>query len=78
MIRDSSPVEIRWRMQRALDLIQSWCTDRSLKVNPIKTEMVLFTKSRKLNIKVPSIFDTELKFSTEVRYLGVTLDSKLT
>ncbi|XP_057333529.1 uncharacterized protein LOC130672801 [Microplitis mediator] len=78
MIRGSSPTEIRWRMQRALDLVQNWCTDRSLKVNPNKTEMVLFTKKRKHKLNAPSIFDTELKFSTEVRYLGVTLDNKLT
>ncbi|XP_044597530.1 uncharacterized protein LOC123274105 [Cotesia glomerata] len=64
--------------QRALDLIQKWCTGKSLRVNPTKTEMVLFTKRRKLKIIAPSIFGTELKFSKEVRYLGVTLDSKLT
>ncbi|XP_057332064.1 uncharacterized protein LOC130671935 [Microplitis mediator] len=78
MIRGSSSVEIRWRMQRALDLVQNWCTDRFLKVNSNKTEMVLFTKKRKHKLNAPSIFDTELKFLTEIRYLGVTLDNKLT
>ncbi|XP_044585975.1 uncharacterized protein LOC123266012 [Cotesia glomerata] len=78
MIKGSSPTEMRWRTQRALDLIQKWCIGKSLRVNPNKTEMVLFTKRRKLKITAPSIFGMELKFSKEVRYLGVTLDSKLT
>ncbi|XP_074114897.1 uncharacterized protein LOC141537672 [Cotesia typhae] len=77
MVKSSSPAEMRWRTQRALNLIQKWCTDKSLRVNPTKTEMVLFTKKRKPKIKAPSIFGVELQFLKEVRYLGVTLDSKL-
>src|SRR5699024_4193521 len=43
-----------------------------------KTELVLFTKKRKLDIlKPPSIFGVSLNFATEVKYLGVMLDSKL-
>lgn len=77
LVIGTHPGEMSWKMQRALDHVQTWCTSKSLRVNPGKTEMVLFTNRRKLRVSPPSIFGTELGFSTEVRYLGVTLDSKL-
>uniref|UniRef100_A0A6M2DZH5 Putative loa-3 dper n=1 Tax=Xenopsylla cheopis TaxID=163159 RepID=A0A6M2DZH5_XENCH len=77
LVRGNKPEDMHRKMQRALNLIEEWCCDKSLKVNPNKTEMVLFTKKRKLSIKAPSIFNTMLGFSSEVRYLGVTLDHKL-
>ena len=36
------------RMQGALRIIEEWCREHSLSVNPRKTEMVLFTRKRKL------------------------------
>ncbi|CAH2217843.1 jg22999, partial [Pararge aegeria aegeria] len=65
-------------MQRALRLIERWCKENDLSVNPKKTELVLFTNKRKPDIpKLPTLFNTSLTLSNEVKYLGVTLDSKL-
>ena len=33
------------RMQKALTLIQEYCHNENLRVNPCKTEIVLFTKN---------------------------------
>jgi hypothetical protein len=67
------------RMQVALKSIEQWCEDHSLSVNPRKTEMVLFTRKRKLpELKPPELLKTKLNFSTEVKYLGITFDKKLT
>ena len=67
------------RMQVALRSIEKWCEDHSLSVNPKKTEMVLFTRKRKLpDLKAPELFKTKRNFSTEVKYLGITFDKKLT
>jgi len=49
-----------------------------LAVNPIKTEMILFTRRYKPEqLKVIYFFNEELKLSQSVKYLGVILDSKL-
>ena len=65
-------------MQRALYLVQEWCEQVGLSVNPNKTTSILFTKNRNFDgfIK-PSLFGSELELQTQVKYLGVILDSKL-
>ena len=67
------------RMQVALKIIEQWCKDHSLSFNPKKTEMVLHTRKRmKMELKPPELLNTKLNFATEVKYLGLTFDSKLT
>nr|XP_022902690.1 uncharacterized protein LOC111415306 [Onthophagus taurus] len=67
------------RMQEALNLIENWCNKQCLSVNPKKTEMVLFTRKRNIgNPRLPTLAKIPLKLSTEVKYLGLIIDSKLT
>ncbi|XP_011313404.1 uncharacterized protein [Fopius arisanus] len=61
----------------ALDHVQRWCTSNGLKVNPGKTEMVLYTDKRKLVVKPPSIYNTVLSFSEDLKYLGLWIDRRL-
>jgi len=65
-------------MQRTLHGVQKWCMDRHLSVNPSKTEMILFTRKYKPD-SLSSIYfyQEELEQRTQVKYLGVILDSKL-
>nr|XP_022911150.1 uncharacterized protein LOC111422156 [Onthophagus taurus] len=66
-------------MQVALKLIETWCDEQRLSVNPKKTELILFTRMRKVgNPRMPSLADTPLVLSKEVKYLGITLDNKMT
>lgn len=65
-------------MQTALNRVQKWCQDRGLSVNPSKTEMVLFTRKRNVqDLVAPDFFGRSLRLTNQVKYLGVTLDSKL-
>ncbi|XP_063992906.1 uncharacterized protein LOC135170780 [Diachasmimorpha longicaudata] len=64
-------------MQKALNYVQHWSTLKGLRVNPGKTEMVHFTSRRRGAVKAPSIYNTELEFSGEVKYLGIWLDKNL-
>ncbi|XP_063975107.1 uncharacterized protein LOC135161459 [Diachasmimorpha longicaudata] len=73
--RDASM--LHGKMQKALDYVQHWCTSKGLRVNPGKTEMVHFTSRRRAAVKAPSIYNTVQNFSTEVNYLGIWLDKKL-
>jgi len=67
------------RGQDVRKLIETWCKEHSLSINPHKSEMVLFTRKRSLSgLKPLEIFKGKLNFSEEVKYLGITLDRKLT
>jgi len=63
---------------RVLHGVERWCRDKTLSVNPSKTEMILFTRRYKPEQhKAIYFFDEEVKLSQSVKYLGVILDSKL-
>jgi len=67
------------KMQRALKIVEDWCSRVNLSVNPEKTVIVPFTKRRNMeDLKIPTLFGTNLQFAREVKYLGVILDAKLT
>ncbi|CAH2097628.1 unnamed protein product [Euphydryas editha] len=59
------------RMRAALRVVEQWCTDHELTVNPAKTELVMFTNKRNLGNLA------SLALTKEVKYLGVILDNKL-
>lgn len=66
------------RTQAAIKLVEQWCIKVGLKVNPMKSDTIIFTKNRKLEgYRDPVLFGEEIKRKKEVKYLGVTLDSKL-
>lgn len=64
-------------MQSALKVVENWCIEHSLSVNPQKTELVLFTKKRKVpNMKMPKLAGTQLRLTSEVKYLEKSYGSK--
>ena len=66
-------------MQGALKFVEKWCAKHGLSVNPAKTHLVPFTKKTgNKGIKEIVFYETILQTVGEVKYLGVTLDSKLT
>lgn len=65
-------------MQQALKLVEKWCSENQLSVNPSKTAMILFTHKRKYELsKDVILYNEALQLVSEVKYLGVTLDRKL-
>ena len=66
-------------MQNALSYVSKWCTERDLKVSPQKTNLVPFTrKIKREGFFVPKLFNVEINVASEVKYLGLYLDQKLT
>jgi hypothetical protein len=66
-------------MQWAISTVETWCNEVGLTVNPDKTGLVAFTKKRKLQeFFEPYFFGARLSLSGSVKYLAVTLDSRLT
>ena len=64
-------------MQTALKTVEDWCKEHALSVNPHKTELVLFTRKRKLRTILPKLFGTPIPLSDNVKYLGVILDKSM-
>jgi hypothetical protein len=73
------PNTVSGLIQWALGIVKEWCGELGLSVNSDKTGLVVFTRKRKLpGFFQPHLFGKVLQLSTSVRYLGVTLDSRLT
>jgi hypothetical protein len=59
----------------ALLTIETWCSEVGLLVNPDKTELVAFTRKRKLpGFFEPHFFGVTLSLTRSVKYLRVILD----
>jgi ribonuclease HI len=66
-------------MQDSIYTLERWCKKNQLTVSPSKTDLVLFTNRRKIPFfRRPKLFDQDLNLKTEVKYLGVTIDQRLT
>ena len=65
-------------MQYMIREVTSWCLETGLKVNPDKTELVMFKRRHKLPpFTPPSLAGKRLEAKNSAKYLGVILDSKL-
>lgn len=65
-------------MNSALRIVEKWCSDNGLSVNPQKTKLVLFTNKRKINkLNLPKLNGTKLVLAEQVKFLGFILDKKL-
>lgn len=63
-------------LQQQLLLILTWCRTWKISVNPSKCEAIHFTEKRKFPQPL-QIDDHQLPWKPKVKYLGVTLDSRL-
>lgn len=66
------------KVQRGLTIAIEWCKENGLTIHPAKTEVVLFTRKKKMEGWIDlKIENKGLTLKNEVKYLGVTLDKKL-
>ncbi|KAI5739583.1 hypothetical protein M8J77_020980 [Diaphorina citri] len=66
-------------LQSALSMVEKWCKSKGLKVNPLKTTMVPFTKKYKMgSLVAPIIFGERISIADDVKFLGVYFDKRLT
>ena len=65
-------------MNSVFRILEKWCGETGLSVNPEKTGLVLFTNKKRTSlVNLPKIFGVELSMKTNFKYLGVILDNKL-
>ena len=68
---------IAQNLQRELRTLEQWAKEHSLSFNPNKSKVMIFT--RKTKFKQPKLYieGKELEYVKEFKYLGVTIDNKL-
>lgn len=80
MIRGFSVSTVGDLMRTALKIVETWCQERNLKVNPGKTKIVLFRRTKAVESELGDLrlFGTILNVRASVKYLGVIFDNRMT
>jgi hypothetical protein len=66
-------------LQETLHMVQQWCDRTQLSINPQKMIIVPSTRKRDfMYLKEPTVSGHTLQLTTEVKYLGLILDKRLT
>ena len=71
------PLTVSEKIQRTLDRLEEWAAEHSLSFSPSKTVVMMFTRKR---VVKPPLFlcGQRLTYHSEVKYLGVILNTRLT
>ena len=78
LISDTDPNTCRALMQSAIYKVTNWGVKNGLNFNPSKTVAILFTTKRRVpQIRNLTMNNVDIEYSKYVKYLGITLDSKL-
>jgi hypothetical protein len=66
-------------LQTALHTVQRWCERTGFSINPDKMVIIQFTRRKNMkDLKEPVLFNNTIQLSSDVKYLGLTLDKGLT
>ena len=67
-------------LQKDLRKLAKWCAKWRIKLNPEKTKVILFSRSYLAGKPEPTLklYSERLKFYPQVKFLGITFDSKFT
>src|ERR1700761_5646290 len=67
------------QIRRSLKIIECWCQETGLNVNPGKTDLILFSRSHSGSDLIEEVkeFSKTVELTDQVKYLGVILDRKL-
>ena len=67
-------------MQRDLDKLARWCAKWRIKLNPEKTKVIIFSKSRFAIRAEPSLslYGDLLSYYPQIKFLGITFNNRMT
>jgi hypothetical protein len=79
LINGKFPQTVSEVLQTALHTVQQWCERTKLSINPNTTVVIPFRRRRNIKgLKEPILFGEKIQLSSDVKYLGITLDKGLT
>ena len=67
-------------LQRDLDKLARWCAKWRIKLNPEKTKVIIFSKSRSAIREEPalSLYGDLLSYYPHIKFLGIIFDNRMT
>ena len=67
-------------LQRDLDKLARWCAKWRIKLNPEKTKVIIFSKSRYAIRAEPalSLYGDLLSYYPHIKFVGITIDNRMT
>ena len=67
-------------LQRDLDRLARWCAKWRIKLNPEKTEVIIFSKSQTAIRAEPalSLYGDLLSYYPHIKFLDITVDNRMT
>ena len=65
-------------LQRDLDKLARWCAKWRIKLNPEKTKVIIFSKSRFAIRAEPAVYGDLLSYYPHIKFLGITFDNRMT
>ena len=64
-------------LKRDIKMLETWANKHRLRFSPSKTKMILFSRRRNKKKPVLKLYNTQIEWVESFRYLGLTLDSRL-
>ena len=79
LLRGFDPSVMSDQLQNVCRIIERWCSESDLRVNPDKVNLVIFTRKRDLTgYRRPTLYGKVIKEKEDMKYLGVNIDKTLT
>jgi hypothetical protein len=75
--KNPNPNRARIQLQEQLNLASEWFQKWRMRVNPSKTVAIIFGRTKTNRIPPIKMGDTDIAWSNQVKYLGVTIGRKL-
>jgi len=78
-IRSATLPDAEQQLQQTINNLQTWCDHNGFKFSPAKSECILFRRPRaKPRDPILTLNGSNIPVATEIKYLGIILDNKLT
>jgi hypothetical protein len=79
LINGKFPQIVSEVLQTSLCIVLQWCDRIKLSISPNKMVIIPFTRKRDIRgLMKPTLFNNTIQLPNEVKYLGLTLDKRLT
>lgn len=75
--KNVNPNFAAYQLQKQIDISSTWYTKWRLKINESKSVAVIFGRKNSQNIRPITINGQTIKWSSNAKYLGVTIDRKI-
>ena len=81
VVSDTSPINLKFKIKKAIETAQSWFTKNEMRINTDKTEILVFNQTKiEINVTIPILYNKKkikLLPKPYVEILGVLIDADL-